>query len=137
MSYRVNTQSLIWHIGLRKKQIPIFCNNYRNRLQSRLNGKSTSSLEEGFDQVVTPFQEFIHDQKTASVLLLLSTLAALLIANSPLAHAYHGLVEMRIGLFFGDRDYSMSLHQWVNDGLMALFFFTLGLEVKRELKIGE
>ncbi len=104
---------------------------------SKLHGKTTSPLEAGFHQVVTPFQEFIHDQKTASVLLLLSTLAALIIANSPLAHAYHSLIETRIGFVFGNSDYSMSLHHWVNDGLMALFFFTLGLEVKRELLVGE
>lgn len=105
--------------------------------QSKLHGRTTSPLEAGFQQVVTPFQEFIHDQKTASVLLLLSTLAALIIANSPLAHAYHSLIDTPMGFVLGDHNYSMSLHHWVNDGLMALFFFTLGLEVKRELLVGE
>jgi NhaA family Na+:H+ antiporter len=104
---------------------------------TKLHGKATSALEKGFANVVTPFQEFIHEQKTTSMLLLASTLIALIIANSPLADAYHALIETRIGFVLGDSDYAMSLHHWINDGLMALFFFILGLEMKRELLVGE
>lgn len=104
---------------------------------SRLHGKTTSTLEKGFASVVEPFQGFIQDQKTASTLLLLCTLIALIIANSPLANAYHALLETRIGFVLGDSDYAMSLRHWVNEGLMALFFFILGLEMKRELLVGE
>lgn len=103
----------------------------------KLHGKSTSALEKSFSSVVTPFQEFIRNQKTASVLLLLSTTTALIIANSPLADAYHALIETRMGFVLGDDDLTMSLQHWVNDGLMALFFFILGLEMKRELLVGE
>ncbi len=104
---------------------------------SKLHGESTSVLEKGFANVVSPFQDFIHEQKTASMLLLLSTLIALIIANSPLADAYHALIETRFGFVLANSDYSMSLHHWVNDGLMSLFFFILGLEMKRELLVGE
>ncbi len=104
---------------------------------SKLHGKATSALEKSFANVVTPFQEFIHNQKTASKLLLLSTLIALIIANSPLTDTYHTLIETRIGIVLGNNDYSMSLQHWVNDGLMALFFFIPGLEMKRELLVGE
>lgn len=104
---------------------------------SKLHGKATSTLEKGFANVVSPFQDFIHEQTTTSMLLLASTLIALIIANSPLADAYHALIETRMGFVLGDYDYAMSLHQWVNDGLMALFFFILGLEIKRELLVGE
>jgi len=104
---------------------------------SKLHGNATSALEKGFASVVSPFQDFIHEQKTTSILLLLSTLIALIIANSPLADAYQALIETRFGFVLGDKDYSMSLHHWVNDGLMALFFFILGLEMKRELLVGE
>jgi NhaA family Na+:H+ antiporter len=103
----------------------------------KLHGKSTSTLEKSFANVVTPFQEFIRNQKTASILLLLSTTTALIIANSPLTDAYHTLIETRIGFVLGNIDYAMSLKHWVNDGLMALFFFILGLEMKRELLVGE
>lgn len=104
---------------------------------TKLHGKTTSALEKGFANVVTPFQEFVHEQKTTSMLLLVSTLIALIIANSPLAGAYHALIETRVGFVLGGSDYAMSLHHWINDGLMALFFFILGLEMKRELLVGE
>jgi NhaA family Na+:H+ antiporter len=104
---------------------------------SRLQGETTSTLEEGFKNVITPFQRFIGDQKTGSALLLLCTVVALVIANSPLAPAYENLIDVRIGFVFGGESYAMSLHHWVNDGLMALFFFVLGLEIKRELLVGE
>ncbi len=106
-------------------------------LHSILNGKATTALEKSFANVVTPFQEFIHEQKTASIMLLVSTLIALIIANSPYAAAYHALIETRVGFLLADTDYAMSLRHWVNDGLMALFFFVLGLEIKRELLVGE
>ncbi|WP_455235382.1 Na+/H+ antiporter NhaA [Thiogranum longum] len=103
----------------------------------RLRGETTSALEKGFASVVTPFQQFISDQKTASMLLLVCTLIALVVANSPLAREYDTLVEMPLGFVLGGSDYAMSLRHWVNDGLMALFFFVLGLEIKRELLVGE
>ena len=105
--------------------------------RSKLNGKTTSVLEQGFASVVTPFQEFIREQKTTSMLLLVSTLIALTIASSPLASDYNALIETRVGFLVGDTDYAMSLRHWINDGLMALFFFVLGLEMKRELLVGE
>lgn len=104
---------------------------------SKLRGETTSTLATGFARIVTPFERFIRDQKTASALLLLCTVAALIIANSPLADRYESLVETRIGFVLGGNDYAMSLRHWVNDGLMALFFFILGLEIKRELLVGE
>ena len=94
---------------------------------SKLHGKATSALEKGFANAVSPFQDFIHEQKTTSMLLLVSALIALIIANSPLAATYHALIETRVGFVLGDIDYAMSLHHWVNDGLMALFFFIPGL----------
>jgi len=97
---------------------------------SKLDGKANSALEKGFANVVSPFQDFIHEQKTTRTLLLVSTLITLItliITNSPLADAYHALIETRFGFVLGDNDYAMSLHHWVNDGLMTLFFFIVGL----------
>ena len=66
--------------------------------------------------------------------LLVSTLIAPIIANSPLADHYESFIKTRIRFVFGGNDYAMSLRYWGNDGLMALFFFILGLEIKRELR---
>jgi NhaA family Na+:H+ antiporter len=94
-------------------------------------------LEKGFTKLVTPFQRFIRDQKTASAILITCTIIALLIANSPLAHWYNMLVETNTGFVFGEWSLQKSLRHWVNDGLMAIFFFILGLEIKREILVGE
>ncbi len=89
------------------------------------------------ERVVTPFQEFIKDQTSASVLLLLCTIAALIVANSPIAHHYEALLHSQAGFVFGDWSLKMSLRHWINEGLMSLFFFILGLEIKREVLVGE
>lgn len=94
-------------------------------------------LEAQLERVLTPFQRFIRDQTTGSILLILCTVIALVIANSPLAHDYETLLEMRTGFVFGEWSFKMSLHHWINDGLMSLFFFILGLEIKREILVGE
>ena len=100
--------------------------------------KSTpNSLEVGFERVISPFQEFIHNQATGSLLLIMSTVVALITANSPFAHDYEALLSTRLGFVMGDLSLQMSLHHWINDGLMALFFFLLGLEIKREILVGE
>jgi NhaA family Na+:H+ antiporter len=94
-------------------------------------------LEAQIERTLSPFQHFIRNQATGSVLLLVCTAAALLIANSSLAHDYRALLDTPLGLVFGDLSLKMSLHHWINDGLMALFFFVLGLEIKREILVGE
>jgi len=96
-----------------------------------------SSLELGLERVLSPFQKFISDQKTGSILLVICTLGALLIANSPLAREYEALVETPAGLVFGEWSFRMSVRHWINDGLLSLFFFVLGLEIKREILVGE
>jgi NhaA family Na+:H+ antiporter len=94
-------------------------------------------LERKLEKIMPPFQRFIHDQVTGSVLLIICTIAALLVANSTLRHGYEALLLTKIGLVVGDWSLEMSLHQWINEGLMSLFFFVLGLEIKRELLVGE
>lgn len=93
--------------------------------------------EQTFKRVLTPFEEFIHRQTTSGALLMLSALLALILANSAAAHLYYDLAYTRIALSVGPWVLSKTLHHWVNDGLMALFFFVVGLELKRELLVGE
>ncbi len=83
------------------------------------------------------FQRFFHSEASGSILLLVFTGIALAWANSPWADLYERMLHVKLGLSFGGWSFSMSAAHWVNDGLMALFFFVVGLEIKRELVVGQ
>jgi len=93
--------------------------------------------EKTFDKVFTPFEEFIHQQTTSGLLLMGTAVLAMVLANSVFADAYKHLVHTPIGINVGGWVLEKTLHHWVNDGLMALFFFLVGLELKREILVGE
>lgn len=93
--------------------------------------------EKVFDRVLTPFEEFVHKQTTTGLLLMGMAVVALILANSPLAEAYHHLVHLPVSLSVGGFVLEKTLHHWVNDALMTLFFFLVGLELKREMLVGE
>ncbi len=93
--------------------------------------------ERAFDRVMTPFEEFIHRQTTSGLLLMICAAIALYLANSRFAESYFHLVHTPIGLSLGEHSLRMSLQHWVNDGLMMVFFFVVGLELKREILVGE
>jgi len=76
-------------------------------------------------------------ENTAAALLLAFTLAAILWANSPWAHTYWTLLDTHVGFTFGEHTYELTVKHLVNDGLMAFFFFIVGLEVTSEFTIGE
>ena len=80
-------------------------------------------LEAQFEQVLTSFQKFIRDQTSGSILLILCTVIALFIDNSPFAHSYENLVNVHAGFVFGEWSLKMSVRHWINEGLMSLFFF--------------
>ncbi|MCF6282171.1 MAG: Na+/H+ antiporter NhaA [Candidatus Polarisedimenticolaceae bacterium] len=101
-------------------------------------GKSyVAPWEKAFDQVLTPLEEFIHRQTTSGVLLMLCAVTAIYVANSSWSDAYHHLLELPFTVGFQGFMLSKSLHHWINDGLMAVFFFVVGLELKREILVGE
>jgi NhaA family Na+:H+ antiporter len=91
--------------------------------------ESTSPLAR---RVVRPAQEFIHQEGAAGRLLIVAALVGLVLANSPLAETYHALWETEVGLRIGSFDVEYPLLEWVNSGLMAIFFYLVTLEVKRE-----
>lgn len=93
--------------------------------------------EKRFDKVLTPFEEFIHRQTTSSLVLMCMTVAALYLANGPLAAVYEQVVHTYIGINVGNWSLNMNIHHWINDGLMVIFFFVVGLELKREFLVGE
>ncbi len=86
---------------------------------------------------LTIFQRFFRTETLGGVVLLAFGLGALIIANSPLAEAYNHLWEIPLMLKISDHQLSLTLHGWINDGLMAMFFLLVGLEIKRELLAGE
>ena len=93
--------------------------------------------ERAYQRIATPFEEFIHRQTTTGILLIACAVIALAIANSPLIEPYDKLLHMQIGLFAGPWRIEHNVHHWINDGLMAIFFFVVGLEIKREILTGD
>jgi NhaA family Na+:H+ antiporter len=87
--------------------------------------------------LLRPFQEFFAREAAGAVLLMICTGLALAWANSPWAESYVRLWETKLGVSLGGVGVSKSLHHWINDGLMAVFFFVVGLEIKREFRVGE
>jgi NhaA family Na+:H+ antiporter len=93
--------------------------------------------EKSFNRLLTPLEEFIHRQTTSGVLLMICAVIALFIANGPLHEEYLHLLHTEIGFSMGNLGFSLSIHHWINEGLMAMFFFIMGLELKREIMVGE
>ena len=89
------------------------------------------------NQILYPFEEFFKSQVAGGLVLLGVTALALLLANSPWSEAYFRLWELRLTVGIPPFALSKPLHYWINDGLMAVFFFVVGLEIKREFLAGE
>ncbi|MFN7143167.1 MAG: Na+/H+ antiporter NhaA [Myxococcota bacterium] len=86
---------------------------------------------------VAPVERFLHVEASSGVLLLVAAVLALLLANSPLRGAYEAFWGTPLGFAVGDAGFTRDLRWWVNDGLMTVFFFVVGLEIRRELHHGE
>lgn len=87
--------------------------------------------------VARPVREFLQTEAAGGILLLVATLVALAWVNSPAGDSYEQVWRTDMGIRIADFELSESLRHWVNDGLMAIFFFVVGLEIKRELVVGE
>ena len=87
--------------------------------------------------MLAPLRNFLHTEASGGLLLVAAALVALVWANSPLSESYVAVWETPLALQIGDFGLRESLQFWINDGLMAIFFFVVGLEIKRELLIGE
>jgi NhaA family Na+:H+ antiporter len=88
-------------------------------------------------RILSPFSRFFHLESAGGIVLIACTVVAVALANSPWGDAYHHLWETKLGLSLGPWTVSHTIHHWINDGLMAVFFFLVGLEIKREASIGE
>src|ERR1700742_604794 len=96
-----------------------------------------SGLRPPIDVLTSPFLRFAKMEAAGGILLLIATAAALVWANSRWEHSYHDIWYTQATFTLGQVSLSESRHEWVNDGLMSIFFFLVGLEIKRELLIGE
>jgi len=92
---------------------------------------------EPIDRLVDPLVRFMHVESAGGVVLAVCAALALFLANSGWADAYVGIWKIQVGFQLGDFAIVHSLKHWINDGLMVLFFFVIGLEVKRELVTGD
>jgi NhaA family Na+:H+ antiporter len=89
------------------------------------------------DRILRPFQQFAARETSSGLVLLACAAIALVWANSPWGASYEQLWEQQVTVGHSAFGLTMSLHHWINDGLMVIFFFVVGLEIKRELLIGE
>lgn len=89
------------------------------------------------EKLLSPLQEFLQQEASSGILLLAATVIALLWANSMWSESYHSFWENKLTIGYGIFELSKPLLLWINDGLMAVFFFVVGLEIKREVLIGE
>src|ERR687893_987890 len=89
------------------------------------------------ERIVRPFQDFAHKQSSGGILLIAAAVVAIVWANSPLGESYAALWHTKLTIGVGEFSLSKDLTHWINDGLMAMFFLVVGLEIKRELLVGE
>ncbi len=90
-----------------------------------------------FAVAVRPLQQFFRLEAASGILLFAAAVVALVWANSPAEASYRALFETPLTLGVGHRELRVSVHQLVNEGLMTVFFFVVGMEIKRELAVGE
>jgi NhaA family Na+:H+ antiporter len=102
-----------------------------------MNERRLPEIATPIERLVRPFQEFAKLEASGGILLIGCTVAALVWANSPWAAGYLHLWHVELGFSFAGKHLSEPLHFWINDGLMALFFLLVGLEIKRETLVGE
>ncbi len=103
---------------------------YRN---DHLNDK----IQDPLDRIRQPFKRFLHIESSGGILLIVATVLALIVANSEWGNYYETFFKQELRIGTENFYLSESMLHWINDGLMAIFFFLVGLEIKRELLVGE
>ncbi|MDD5376291.1 Na+/H+ antiporter NhaA [Acidithiobacillus sp.] len=99
--------------------------------------RQTYPLEPLFGRMLSPFEQFLRRATAGGIVLVAATILTLILSNSAWHTAYHAFWEQHLSLHWGNWIFDQSLHHWINDGLMAVFFFVVGLELKREFLAGE
>jgi len=93
--------------------------------------------EKSFERIMTPFEQFIERETTSGLILMACSVLAIILANSTLKEFYSHIIHTIVGISIGDYSLRLSLLHWINECLMAFFFFVVGLEIKREILVGE
>jgi len=88
------------------------------------------------ERALATFQRFLQVEATGGIVLLIATVVALIWANSPFAHGYQGLWHLPLSIGLGEFVFSKSLHFWINDALMTVFFLVVGMEIRHEIHEG-
>jgi NhaA family Na+:H+ antiporter len=88
-------------------------------------------------RIIRPLVDFLHKEASAGILIIIAAIIAIIWANSPWHESYHDLWNAQIGIDVGGHLFELNLRQWINDLAMVLFFFVVGLEIKREITEGE
>ncbi len=104
---------------------------------SNCNNTLKPMARSAIDNILKPVNKFIHQEFTGGIILFVSVVIAIFWSNSPWSEDYHLLWETNFSVGFDGFEFTRPLHVWINDGLMALFFFVIGLELKREFMVGE
>jgi len=105
-------------------------------MNDQLPGRDLSKSQPFVERALATLQQFLHVEAVSGVVLLVAAAAALLWANSPFAHSYHDLWNLLIPLRLGEFTFAKSLHFWINDALMTVFFLVVGMEIRREIHEG-
>ena len=98
--------------------------------------RPTPPLQAFAERALLALERFLHIQAASGIVLLVVVVAALAWANSPLADSYHQLWHTELSMTLGDFSVSHSLHFWINDALMTVFFLVVGMEIRREIHEG-
>lgn len=109
--------------------------NFKSRKPTTMN--LTQLPKEYIDWFSKPITRFIAIESAAGIVLFIATLCAVIIANSPLSESYAKFWELSLGITIGSFVFERSLHSWINDAAMTIFFFLIALELKRELVLGD
>lgn len=88
-------------------------------------------------RIIKPFEDFFRHESSSGLILIICSIFAILLANSRFSQGYEHFIHYKLTIGYGSLSLTNSLIHWINDGLMAVFFFLVGMEIKRELAIGE
>lgn len=105
--------------------------------RKRYTSEDANTWERTFGKILTPFEKFVESSTGSGILLIVLTVVAMVIANSPWNDTYQHFIHEHLVVSFGEWKIDLSLHHWVNDALMAIFFYLVGLEIKHEMMVGE